>query len=99
MAGLFGGILESTIRKEMKNRIDEVLRCGQEWDQTAKALKTSIDNLVAEFKAAAAKGVSVDPAAIKEIGPPITRLCKNTDRLAKGFESYTRTMTKISEKL
>jgi len=96
MSGFFGSILESTIRKEMKNRIDEVLRCGQEWDQTAKALKTSIDNLVAELKA---KGVSVDPAAIKEIGPPITRLCKNTDRLAKGFESYTRTMVKISEKL
>jgi hypothetical protein len=99
MAGIFGGILESTIRKEMKSRIDEVLRCGREWGSDAKALKASLDNLVAELKAAAAKGVSVDPAAIKEIGPPITRLCKNTDKLAKGFENYTKTMTKISEKL
>jgi hypothetical protein len=99
MAGIFGGILESTIRKEMKNRIDEVLRCGREWDESAKALKASIDNLVAEFKAAATKGVPVDPAAIKEIGSPISRLCQKTDKLAKGFESYTKTMTKISEKL
>lgn len=99
MAGIFGNILESTIRKEMKNRIDEVLRCGREWDQSAKTLNASIDNLVAALKAVAEKSIPLDPAAIKELSSPTTRLCKVTDRLAKGFENYTKTMTKISEKL
>ena len=99
MAGFFGGILESTIRKEMKARIDEILRCGREWDASAKELKTSIDKLVIEFQNAMAKGVPVDPAAIKTVTAPITKLCKVTDKLAKGFEGYGKIMTKISEKL
>ena len=99
MAGLFGGILENTIRKEMKNRIDEVLSCGREWDKSAKALTTAIDCLVAELRAAKAAGVPVNQETARQIGPPVSKLCKTTGRLAKSFEQYTRTMTKISEKL
>jgi hypothetical protein len=99
MSGILGGLLESTIRKEMKNRIDEILRCGREWDASAKELKTSIDKLAIEFQNATAKGVSVDPAAIKNIIPPISRLCKFTGKLERAFNAYGKTMTKISEKL
>ena len=99
MSGFFGGILESTIRKEMKSRIDEILRCGREWDETAKTLKNSLDKLTTELQNATAKGIPLDPAAAKAISSPVTRLCKSTDRMAKGFEGYTKTMTKISEKL
>lgn len=99
MAGIFGNILEGTIRKEMKSRIEEILRCGHEWDETAKALKNSLDKLATELQNASAKGIPLDPAAVKAISSPVTRLGKSTDRMAKGFEGYTKTMTKISEKL
>jgi hypothetical protein len=99
MAGLLGGLLESTIRKEMKNRIDEILRCGAEWNESAKILKNTLDKLITELQNATAKGIPLDPAAMKAISSPVTRLCKSTDRMARGFEGYSKTMTKISEKL
>ena len=99
MAGIFGNLLEGTIRKEMKSRIEEILRCGHEWDETAKALKYSLDKLTTELQNASAKGIPLDPAATKAISAPLMRLCRSTDRMAKGFEGYTKTMTKISEKL
>ena len=99
MSGLLSGLVETAIRKEKKTRIDEELRCGREWDTSAKELKTSIDKLVTELQNAVAKDIAVDPAAIKNVASPTTRLCKVTDRLARGFEAYTKTMTKISEKL
>jgi hypothetical protein len=99
MSGFLGGLLESTIRKEMKNRIDEILRCGREWDASAKELKISIDKLVIELQNAMAKGVSVDPTAIKNIISPITKLCKVAGKLERAFDAYGKTMTKISEKL
>lgn len=83
LKSLIGG----AIREEMKRRVDEVLKAGSDWNSTATALNESLKQLVATINQG-----KVEPATLKSLGAPLRALGKKTDRLAKAFTSYEKTL-------
>jgi len=90
MAGIVKDLLGSTIRHEMKRRVDEVLKAGGEWSETARALIEAMNRLSIAIE----KG-DVDRSNLKSISKSVKHLSKRTTRLAKAFESHHKTLEKI----
>lgn len=80
-------MIGGAIRKEMKERVDEVLTSGEAWRKSA-------DNLTAELaklNAAISQG-KVDPATLRTLELPIKHLTNNTEKLSKAFMAYIHTL-------
>jgi len=91
MAGIVKDLLGNTIRREMKRRVDEVLKAGGEWNKTARELIEAMNRLSEAIE----KG-GIDRSNLKSISKSVKQLSKRTTRLAKAFESHHKTLEKIS---
>lgn len=91
--GMIGDFLSGRLRQEMKQRVDEVMRCGNEWNKTARELIDALNKLTDSIQ----KGSS-DPAIPKQVVGTSKRLARETARLSSAFESLNRTMAVIVEK-
>jgi len=76
------------VRREIKARVDEILRCGNNWSKTAQELTEALNNLTNAI-------ISRDP---KLSGTSVVRasrkLAKETKRLTKAFEDLDKTLEK-----
>ena len=90
MSGLLGGILAGTLRSEMKGRVDEILKCGKEWNATARELTEALKELTA-----AVKQGNVSPSTVKPMVASSKVLAVKTAKLTRAFETYEVTMKDI----
>ena len=89
------GILELMgVRKELKQRVDMVVSCGNEWRATAENLTAALDKLTAAVE----KG---DPApeVQRDVVKTARALSRNTHKLSRSFERVCATMSGVSQKL
>lgn len=87
MAGILGKIVGlDSIREDMKKRVDEILKAGNEWNKTAERLTQALEKL-SETK-------EMDP-----IKGDLKRLAKQTGKLARAFEAHRQTLANLTEKI
>jgi len=93
------GLIGNRIRKEMKTRIDLILKAEAEWSETAKKLIEALDRLTEAVEAgnSADKTVPIDRSIAVSQGA--RRLAKDTKRLVKAVKSHRKTLEKISAKI
>jgi len=91
---LLGNLLAGKIRSEMKERVEQILKAGNEWNQTANKLIESLNSLTAAIQQG-----KVDPISLNSVVAVGKSLSKNTARLAKSFQAYDRTLNRLVEKL
>jgi len=90
---MIGDILSGRLRQEMRQRVDEVLRCGNEWNQTARELITALNNLTDSIQ----KG-KPNPTPFKSVTQGARKLAKETRRLTNAFQAHNKTLTEILAK-
>jgi len=88
------GILESQIRKEIKARVDQVLKAGDEWSKTAKELVVALDKLTDAIKAG-----NIDPSSMEPVAKGVKHLSSDTRQLEKSFNYFNKTLEKTLTKL
>jgi ribosome-binding protein aMBF1 (putative translation factor) len=80
------------VRDEMKQRVDEILKAGNEWKIAAEKLAQTIQTLTQAIE----KGEKSDLTPIKG---ELKKLNSHTMRLARAFEAHMRTLETLSRKL
>jgi len=83
-------LLSGKIRAEMKQRVDEVLKAGEEWNKTAKELTEALNRLTNAVLTG-----SPDPADAKLVARAARKLGKETARLTRAFEAHGQTLEKV----
>jgi len=87
---IFGDFLSGKLRAEMKQRVDEVLAAGKEWNTTARELTEALNRLTSAVLAG-----SPDPADAKLVARAARKLGKDTGRLRRAFEAHGEMLEKI----
>jgi len=87
---IIGDLLSGQLRKEMKSRVDEILKCGEQWDKTARELVEALDRLTDAIQ----KG-SVDPSSVRSVARSSKKLSKETRNLAQAFINHRAFLEKI----
>jgi len=87
---VLGDLLSGRLRAEMRQRVDEVLKCGNEWSQTARELIEALNRLTDSIK----KG-NPNPLDAKLVAQGTRKLAKETRRLTKAFEAHNKTLAEI----
>jgi len=87
---ILGDILSGKLRAEMKQRVEEVLKAGEEWNKTAKELTEALNRLTNAVQT----GVP-DPADAKLVARCSRKLAKETGRLRRAFEAHGEILKKI----
>jgi len=87
---IVGDLLSGRLRQEMRQRVDEVLKCGNEWSQTARGLVEAINKLTDSIK----RG-NPDPTDAKLVAQGAKKLAKETGRLTRAFEAHNKTLDEI----
>jgi len=91
---ILSDILTGRIRQEMKSRVEQVLKAGDDWSRTAKELIVAMDRLTEAIKSG-----SVDPKSLEGMVKGTKHLAANTEKLTKAFTNFNgtleRTLTKI----
>lgn len=82
------------VRKEIKRRVDEILRCGNAWSKTAEGLTEATLKL-----ANAIESGGRPPKSGTSLARATRKLAKETKGLTKAFESLNRTLEKNLPKL
>lgn len=83
-------LLGSSIRGEMKRRVDQVLKAGHEWTETAEKLNKTLKELTKAIYEGDAK-------TVKPIGAPIRKLANQTGKMSKALTNYTKTLSKLGK--
>jgi len=87
---ILGDVLSGRLRQEMRQRVDEVLKCGNEWSQAARDLIEALNRLTDSIK----KG-NPDPSIPKSVVRASRKLAKETARLTRAFEAHNKTLSEI----
>jgi len=91
---ILGSIVGGALRSEMKNRVDEILNCGKEWNATARDLTEALKDLTD-----AVKQGNVAPSTLKPVVASSKVLAVKTARLTRAFETYQVTLKDIMGKV
>ena len=91
---LIGEILGGKIRQEMKTRVDQVLKAGDEWSKTAKELIMALDKLTDAIKAG-----NIDPSSMEPVVKGVKHLSSDTRQLEKSFNYFNKTLEKTLTKI
>jgi len=91
---LLRSFLGDKIREEMRNRVDEVLKAGGDWNSTAKELIAALDR-----HTEAIKNGTVDPTTLKAIEKSNSQLARSTKLLARAFDNHGRTLARLMVKI
>ena len=84
-------LLSSTVRGEMRKRVDQVLKAGEQWTKATNELKESLNRL-----SDAIEKNEVKPELISPIKKSVQNLSKKTTRMRKAITNYTKTLGKIA---
>jgi len=76
------------IRREIKSRVDEILRCGNTWSKTAEELTEALNKLTDAI------GSGGRPASGASVARATGKLAKETKRLTRAFEDLNKTLEK-----
>jgi uncharacterized coiled-coil DUF342 family protein len=82
---MIGDILTGRLRTEMRQRVDEILKRGNEWNQTAGKLTEALNRLTDTIKES-----KFDPSNLKPMNKDLRKLSKTTIQLKMAFESYNK---------
>jgi hypothetical protein len=85
---------EGIIRKEIRGRVNEILKAGNEWCNASKSLQVSLDALT---KAVASGTVPTE--TIKPVNGATKNLAGKTAVLAKAFTNFNATLEKIAKQI
>jgi len=80
------------VRDEMRNRVNEILKCGNEWKITAEKLNQTLEKLIEAIE----KGNPTDLGPVKS---DLKKLATQTRKLALAFEAHKKMLSSLSEKL
>jgi chromosome segregation ATPase len=80
------------IRDEMKRRVEEILRAGNEWRATAEKLAQAIQELTEAIE----KG---EKSSVPQVKDELKKLSSQTARLARAFEAHRRTLESLASKI
>jgi chromosome segregation ATPase len=93
MAGILGRLTGlDAIRDEMKQRVDEVLKAGAEWKETAEKLTKTIQELTETIR----EGRNVN---LKPVKADLRKLSKETEKLAQAFNHHRQTLAALMERI
>ena len=87
---VLGDLLSGRLRTEMRQRVDEILKCGNQWDQTAGGLIEALNRLTDAIQ----KG-NLDLSGVKPVAQGTRKLAKETRNLTQAFKSYKTTLEKM----
>jgi len=87
-------IFSGRLRTEMRQRVDEVLKCGTAWNKTAGELIEAINRLTDSIQ----KG-NTTPADSKAVARAGRKLAKETGRLTRAFAAHNQTLAEILVKI
>jgi len=82
---MLGDLLTGKLRAEMRQRVDEILKRGNEWNQAAQELTAALDRLTDAIQ----KG-NFDPSNLKPMTKGLRKLGKTTNQLRMAFELYNK---------
>jgi len=86
---IIGDVLSGRLRQEMRQRVDEVLKCGNEWSQMAQKLVEALDRLTDSIQ----KG-NPNPD-MKTVARGAKQLAKETRRLTNAFQAHNKTLGEL----
>jgi hypothetical protein len=93
VAGILGKLAGiDTIREDMRKRVDEILRAGNDWKTTAEKLTGSLQVLIEAIQ----KG---NPQDLQPIKSDLKSLSTQTRRLARAFEAHRETLASLIRKI
>jgi len=78
----------------MKQRVDQVLKAGDEWSVTARELIAALDRLTETVKPG-----NVGPSSLDAVARGAQRLVVNTKKMTKAFKSRNRTLEEALVKI
>jgi hypothetical protein len=87
---VLGDLLSGRLRAEMRQRVDEVLKCGNEWNRTARELIEALNRLSDSVQ----KG-NPNPSDSKLVARGARKLARETGRLTRAFEANNKTLAEI----
>lgn len=92
MGGVLGHLLGGDLRKEMKEKVEEIMVCGENWNETAKRLCEDLEKLTAAIEA------SKKPPNLSYINKSTVRLCNESRTLSAAFIDFNKTINGLIER-
>lgn len=92
MAGVLGHLLGENLRKEMREKVEEIMICGENWNETAKKLCEDLEKLTVAIEA------SEKPQNLSYIKKSTVRLCNESRALSAAFIDFNKTINGLIER-
>lgn len=89
MAGVLGHLLGENLRKEMREKVGEIMKCGENWNTTALKLCEDLEKLTAAIEA------SEKPQNLSYIKKSASRLATESRALSSAFIDFNKTINDI----
>lgn len=83
------------LRKEMKQRTDQILSCSRDWGNHASSLTQSIDRLTSAIE----RQEEVDKGLLRELKRITNAMSLDAKKIETALERHGRTMIKFGEML
>lgn len=80
------------IREDLKKRVDEIIKAGDEWNKTAKRLADVQESLVRAIE-------THSPLELGDVKTGTKNLWKETKRLSKAHEDLSKTLVTVGHTL
>lgn len=94
MAGVIGNVLKSAVREEMRRRVDQVLKAGEDWNGEARQLTAALNNLIKLVEQG-----KMNPKDLEPVKKNMKQLSRRTGTMATALTNYTSTLRRVNEKL
>ena len=94
MMGIVGDLLSGKLRKEMKERVDQVLKASEEWSRTAKELIDAMNRL-----SEAIRSGGIDNYDFSGVEKGLRSLARSTTSLRRSLDKHSRTLSKIMSRM
>lgn len=92
MAGVLGHLLGENLRKEMREKVDQIMTCGENWNETAKRLCEDLEKLTAAIEA------SEKPQNLSYIKKSTTKLAGESRALSAAFIDFNKCISGLIER-
>jgi hypothetical protein len=92
MGGVLGHLLGENLRKEMKQKVEQIMTCGENWNSTAMKLCEDLEKLTAAIEA------SEKPTNLSYIKKSTSRLAGESRALSTAFVDFNKTINDLIER-
>jgi len=87
---VLGDIFSGRLRQEMRQRVDAVLRAGNEWCSTARDLVEALNKLTNSIQQG-----NVNPVDVKIMAKSARTVAKKTEALTKAFLAHNKMLSEV----